>query len=114
MQERVESFIFSPSFHDFLHDHCDVRKIATKLHALDAISRDELDKMAHPKGLKEANSSLYVALISDPSISKLKLVSEALKFDTSHEGHQTLAKRIDDFVKGTYVTEYSISAMYRY
>ena len=105
MQERVKSFLSTPSFHDFLHDHCDVRKIATKLHTLDAISRDELDKMAHPKGLKEANSSLYVALISDPSISKLKLVSEALKFDTSHEGHQTLAKRIDEFVKGTYVTE---------
>ena len=114
MQERVESFLSTSSFHDFLHDHCDVRNIATKLHTLDAIGRDELDKMAHPKGLKEANSSLYVALISDPSIAKLKLVSEALKFDTSHEGHQTLAKRIDDFVKGTYVTEYSISAMYRY
>ena len=105
-QERIKTFISSPAFHDCLHDSCDIRRIATKLHSTDAISRDELDKMAPHKGLKEANSSLYIALVSDPRVTKLKLVSKALKDDVTHEGHQTLAKRIDKFLRGTYVATY--------
>ena len=105
-QERIKTFISSPAFHDCLHDSCDIRRIATKLHSTDAISRDELDKMAPHKGLKEANSSLYIALVSDPRVAKLKLVSKALKDDVTHEGHQTLAKRIDKFLRGMYVATY--------
>ena len=62
--------------------------------------------MAPHKELKEANSSLYIALVSDPRVAKLKLVSKALKDDVTHEGHQTLAKRIDKFLRGTYVATY--------
>ena len=99
-QQRVESFISSPSFHDFLHNSCDVRRIATKLHALKAISREELDTMEPLANIRKANSSLYLSLTRYLSVSQLQLVSEALTFDASHENHQILAKRINKFVKG--------------
>ena len=101
-QQRVESFISSPSFHDFLHNSCDVRRIATKLHALKAISREELDTMEPLANLRKANSSLYFSLTRNLSVTRLQLVSEALTFDAFHESHQILAKRINKFVKGIY------------
>ena len=102
-QQRVESFISSPSFHDFLHNSCDVRRIATKLHALKAISREELDTMEPLANLHKANSSLYLSLTRNSSVTQLQLVSEALTFDASHGNHQILAKRINKFVKGMYI-----------
>ena len=99
-QERVASFISSPIFHDFLHDQCDVRRIATKLHSLGAISRDELDNMGP---LRKANSGLYLSLAKDSNVIRLQLVSKALQFDALHENHQMLAKRINKFVKGMYI-----------
>ena len=102
-QERVASFISSPIFHDFLHDQCDVRRIATKLHSLGAISRDELDNMGPLAELRKANSSLYLSLAKDSNVIQLQLVSKALQFDALHENHQMLAKRINKFVKGMYI-----------
>ena len=99
-QERVASFICSPSFHDFLHDQCDVRRIATTLYSLGAICRDELDNMGPHAELRKANSSLYLSLAEDSTVIRLQLVSKALQFDTLHENHQILAKRINTFVKG--------------
>ena len=101
-QQRVESFISSPSFHDFLHNSCDVRRIATKLHALKAVSREELYTMEPLANLRKANSSLYFSLTRHLSITQLQLVSEALTFDASYENHQILAKRINKFVEGIY------------
>ena len=110
-QERVASFISSQIFHDFLHDWCDVRRIATKLHSLGAISRDELDNMGPLAELRKANSSLYLSLARDSNVIRLQLVSKALQFDALHENHQILAKRINKFVRGTYIFNQYITTL---
>ena len=48
---------------------------------------------------EEANDCLLALLVQDPSLRKLRALSEALKEDETHDNQQKLAKKIDHFLK---------------
>ena len=62
------------------------------------LERGDLQKMAPDVDLTSANTNLYILLDNDPSLAKLKALSEALREDYTHGCHEELADRIDQFI----------------
>ena len=59
---------------------------------------DDLEKMAPDVDLTSAKTNLYILLENNPSLAKLKALSEALREDYTHGCHEELADRIDQFI----------------
>ena len=78
---------------------CDARVVAGDLLAAGVISRGDVERINYDVNLDRANSNLYCILNDDPSTRKLKALSEALKKDTSIDGHVKLAEDIDEFLE---------------
>ena len=99
LNERTRSFLCSIPFHDYFHSKCDVRRISTSLLQNGVIGPKDLCKMAPSSPQSAANTELFILLVNEPSISKLKALSESLTIDEEHAPHRELAKRIEKFLR---------------
>ena len=83
---------------DYFHSFCDVRRISHWLQQSKVLEIDDLEKMIRSVDRHSANTSLNILLNNDPSLAKLKALSNALREDNTHGCHEELADRIDQFI----------------
>ena len=97
-KEKIRTFLSSRDFKNHFYASCDVRRIAHYMRQSKVLERGDLQKMAPDVDLTSANTNLYILLDNDPSLAKLKALSEALREDHTHGCHEELADRIDQFI----------------
>ena len=93
-KEKIRTFLSSEEFMEHFYSSCDVHRIAPRLQQSKVLERGDLQKMAPDVDLTSANTNLYN---NDPSLAKLTALSKALREDHTHECHEELADRIDQF-----------------
>ena len=99
IEDQIRSFVLSPSFADYVHSSCDLSRLVTLNN--NTLSKSDVEYMGINSTSKtKANASLILLFDKNPSKETLMLLSEALKNDRTHAGHQELTKRIDRFLSG--------------
>ena len=97
-ERKIRTFLSSNHFLDYFRSFCDVRRIGVYLQQSKVLEIDDLEKMVHSLDRRSANTNLYILLNNDPSLAKLKALSNALREDRTHGCHEELADRIDQFI----------------
>ena len=67
------------------------------------INSDELESISKASNRREANGKFYEILDGDPSQRKLKILTEVMFTDKTHDGHKELAEEVEKFLRGTVV-----------
>ena len=95
---KILEFLDEPEFCEPLRKFSDSRKWVATLSRKKAITDAHLQSIQSKPTSDEANDSLLTLIKRDPSIKKLKVLSEALKEDDTHDNQLALAKMIDQFL----------------
>ena len=98
-EKEIVDFLNEPDFNQRFLNSNDSRKWVQMLQINDAIDPADSQAIQSKPTSKEANNCLLTLLVQDPSLRKLRALSEALKENKTHDNQQTLAEKIDRFLK---------------
>ena len=98
-EKKIVDFLNEPDFNQRFLNYNDSRKWVPTLQIYNAIEPTDSQAIQSKPTSKEANNYLLTLLVQDPSLRKLRALSEALKENKTHDNQQTLAEMIDYFLK---------------
>ena len=94
----IIKFLEGEEFGKRFRKYNDCRRWVSLLSKEKVIRPSILKEIQNKEDWEEANDILLTLLIQDPSLRKLKILSEALKSDETYDNQITLAKMIDQFI----------------
>ena len=106
-REKILEFLTKPHFSRPFLKFNDSRKWVSTLQRKNAIRTADSQAIQSKHTSEEANDCLLALLVQDPSLRKLRALSEALKEDETHDNQQKLAKKIDHFLKSLGIVKYT-------
>ena len=98
-EKKIVEFLNEPDFNQRFLNYNDSRKWVPTLQRKNAIRAADSQAIQSKHTSEEANNYLLTLLVQDPSLRKLRALSEALKEDETHDNQQKLAKKINHFLK---------------